>query len=112
MPIATDPNATFKVILESDKDKTPAQVFHFRYPTVHRYQYLAERFENPGGFDDVVSDITNTLDELLSSTEGIDTSDGIAHVLTVDELMEVVAKVMNGGRPTGADLGNSEPPAP
>ena len=47
MPRALDPNDTFDVVLDSDKDKSPQPAFVFRAATGRQWRQMAVALESP-----------------------------------------------------------------
>ena len=46
MPLSTDPSRTFRIILESDKDKNPAPAFIYRYSSCRELRIAEEYYKN------------------------------------------------------------------
>ncbi len=56
MPLAIDPNETFRIVLESDKGKSPEPYFEYRFSPVHELR-IAENFHKRVNKAKVDSDI-------------------------------------------------------
>ena len=103
MPLSIDPNATFRIVLDSDQGKDPEPAFIYRYLTGKEWRKLArltEEMAQPSG-------ITESLDKIYEAVligfhgwENI-TKFGkefkdctLEDLLSPAEAQEIIAKIM------------------
>lgn len=128
MPIALDPQATFKVVLDVDKDKTPTPAFLYRYLSaarVRRNEEELEHIRSAGTAKDVWNKIQeivltglvgweNLIDPETGKSIPFDSNrpEAIFDVCTSAEIGEIMARVSSGRTISKDDRKKSGPPSP
>jgi len=109
MPIGLDPNQTFKIVLETDKDKDPQPCFVYKYLTSRQWRDLA-------AMEDLVDRAKSAVEIFDKSIEAISTGlvgwenmagqdaaeipfdqEKLADLLTLGEVQELFQKVLAQG---------------
>ena len=108
MPLALEPNATYRVILESDQDKAKPPYFEFRYLSGREWKELSRKAEQLEAATTGAEAIDNTYDILKIGLVGwgnmVDPGSGreipfkpneIDALLTINETHELLEKFRN-----------------
>lgn len=115
MPIAIDPEAKIKIILDSDEQKKNAVAFHGRALTGRQQRQIAEALEGIAGFGDVkaIDEIFRVLSLCIVGWEGFSepfSVDLLMDKLNYFEARELIQKTLYAG-PSWAERKKSELPS-
>lgn len=107
MPLAADPNQTFKVILDSDAGKDNPPAFLCRYLTLRQWRQAAKLYDAFFAADtkqpDAMADkLMELIGLLVVGRENMPDSH-LEDLLTVYEARELMSKAFGGQRPTAED---------
>lgn len=116
MPRSTDPLATVRITLDSDRDASPVPVFLFSPPTMRKERSLGNLFdrlvdvENPDAMFDLLNgELTDGL--LGWENMGVDFSpDSFGEVVNATEAIELARHLLSSGRLTSEEKKSSESP--
>ncbi|MBN1377860.1 MAG: hypothetical protein JXA04_01340 [Gammaproteobacteria bacterium] len=109
MPIALDPDSTFKIILRSDEDKPEDSkpAFIFKYPTGRQWRKIAQVQDNLDDIEssnDLANKVFDSVKTLLVGWENmVDTTgqcigydqEKLEDILTLPEAEELIFAVLN-----------------
>lgn len=115
MPVAIDPDATFRTWLRSDADKDPRPEFEFRYLTNRQWGEIARIQDGLEEYEDGIKAMDAIFDLLKKylvalHNMGDYTADRLEDLLTNHEAQELVVKISRNSEPTEDDLGKSDLP--
>lgn len=117
MPIATDPQQTFNIVLEFDEDK-PAETrptFICRYLTARQWKQIArlqDEIDEASRGDVALDKILDALTMSVAGWRNMTDTDGreipfdlsgLDALLTMGEVMELFQKILTGQKPTETD---------
>ena len=112
MPIALDPNQTFKYVLKSDREKENPPTFEFRYLTGRQWRQYAEFFDRLPECQSGTEASQKIFDQVRDALRGWSSMSDIAYdpdkledITTLDEAKELIEGIMRGGKPEEEDLG-------
>lgn len=115
MPIAIDPEAKIRIILDSDTNKPDAAVFLCRALTGRQQRQITEALDKIAELGDTAA-IDETFRVLSLCVIGWDglpgpfNKDGLMDILNIFEANEIIRKTLYAG-PTWADKKKSESPS-
>jgi len=117
MPIALDPDQTFKYVLESDRGKENPPAFRFRYLTSREWKQLTRLndalIESADGAD-AMGKVEDAVRVALVGWENMGDHgydpDKLEDIINPAEGRELLFAIAETIEPTGEDLGKSQSP--
>lgn len=118
MPLALDPNATWKFVLPTDRDKPEPPAFVFRHLTGRQWVALDARLRELGEMDRGADGFTAQLDEIRRHLAGWENMGRPYAPADLDEIVSgpgeawsVLFGILGGSGVSQADRKNSVPPS-
>ena len=111
MPLAIDPQNTFRVWLDSDADIKPRPEFEFRYLTGRQFMAIVDLRDGDTDNIDSGSELLESIYKAMSESlcqlphMGDHSITELPDLLTMPETMELFDKMLAGSMPDGETLG-------